>query len=104
MAIVKATFFLPLRDNDGRSLRAEILALEDSLFTTFPGYTRMAGVHGVFRMADGTKVKDRSRSYFLLIDETELEVLKGIIRVFKNSTTQEAIYFDVLYNLNVEFI
>ena len=55
-------------------------------------------------MADRTKVKDRSRFYFLLIDEAELEVLKGIIRVFKNSTTQEAIYFDVLYNVKVEFI
>ena len=43
MGIVKATFFLPVRDNVGRSLRAEILTLEDSLFITFPGYTRMDG-------------------------------------------------------------
>ena len=80
MAMVKATFFLPVRDNDGRSLRAEIRVLEDALFARFPGYTRMASVFGVFRMADGTKVKDRCRSYFLWLDEVELEVLKGIIR------------------------
>ena len=104
MAMVKATFFLPVRDNDGRSLRAEIRVLEDALFARFPGYTRMASVFGVFRMADGTKVKDRCRSYFLWLDEGELEVLKGIIRTFKSATTQEAIHFDVLYNTTVDFL
>ena len=104
MAMVKATFFLPVRDNDGRSLRAEIRAAEDALFAMFDGYTRTTPVAGVFRMADETKVKDRCRSYFLGIAEDELEKLKEIIRTFKSATTQEAIYFDVLYNATVDFI
>ena len=56
MAMVKATFLLPVRDNDGRSLRPEIRAVEDALIGTFSGYTSTAPVSGVFRMADGTEV------------------------------------------------
>lgn len=104
MAKLKATFFLPMRDNDGRSLRAEICTVEDALLESFAGYTKTASVSGIFRMADGTKVKDRCHSYFLWIEEDELEKLKEIIRTFKAATTQEAIYFDVLYNANVDFL
>ncbi|GEM_PF-4722624 len=104
MAKVKATFFLPLNDNDGRSLRAEIRAVEDALLNSFPGYTKTAPVSGIYRMADGTKVKDRCRSYFIWIEEEQLDQLKEIVRTFKAATTQEAIYFDVLYNSDVDFI
>lgn len=39
MAQVKAVFFLPLLDNDGRDLSAERGVVEDELFMLFVGWT-----------------------------------------------------------------
>jgi len=39
MADVKATFCLPLKDNDGRTLAAEIGLVEDACFEAFGAWT-----------------------------------------------------------------
>jgi hypothetical protein len=47
MADVKATFYLPLKDNDGRSLTAEISAVEDACFEAFGAWTLTGYFQGV---------------------------------------------------------
>lgn len=47
MAQVKLVFYLPLRDNDGRELKAEIDAVEMELVTRFGGWTLIAVVKGM---------------------------------------------------------
>ena len=104
MAKVKAVFFLPLRDNDGRDLDAEIKAVEVELYATVVGFTRSGDVTGAYQMADGSIAEDASREYFVVLDESRLDELKDVVRRFKAKTTQEAIYFEVQYNTVVDFI
>ena len=104
MAKVKAAFFLPLRDNDGRELDGEIKAAEVELYATVVGFTRSGDVTGAYQMADGTIAEDQSRSYFVVLDESRLEEVKDVLRRFKAKTTQEALYFEVQYNTVVDFI
>src|SRR5262245_21263527 len=62
MAKVKATFFVPLIDNDGRALDDEIDALEMELHVHFVGWTLLGYVRGGYQMADGTRRLDDSCS------------------------------------------
>lgn len=104
MAKVKAAFFLPLRDNDGRTLQAEIDEAEFELYSTFVGFTCTGVVRGTYRMADQTKAEDTCLSYFVVLDEGRLDELKNVLRRFKAKTTQEALYFEVQYNTVVDFL
>lgn len=104
MANVKAVFFLPLRDNDGRDLDAEIKAVEVELYATVVGFTRSGDVTGAYQMTDGTIAEDASRSHFVVLDDSRLDELRDVLRRFKAKTTQEAIYFEVQYNTVVDFL
>ena len=63
MAQVKAVFYVPRRDNDGRDLQAEIEDLLDELYARFLGWTFLGSIEGAYRMADGTRSLDESGSY-----------------------------------------
>ena len=104
MAKVKAIFFLPLRDNDGRTLQAEIDAAEFELYTAFAGLTFDGVKKGMYRMKDLSKAVDECAAYFVLLDEERLDEVKEVLRRFKAKTTQEAIYFEVQYNVVIDFI
>jgi hypothetical protein len=104
MAKVKSVFFLPLRDNDGRTLQAEIDEAEFELYSTFVGFTCSGTVRGTYQMADRSKAEDTCLEYFVVLDETRLDELKDVLRRFKAKTTQEALYFEVVYNAVVDFI
>jgi hypothetical protein len=104
MAKVKATFFLPLRDNDGRDLRPEIRGAEVELYSAFVGFTRMGVVTGAYVMTDGTRSDDELMSYFLMLDEERIPELREVLTRFKGKTTQEAIYFELQYNTVIDFI
>ena len=69
MAKVKAVFYLPLRDNNGRRLAAEIDDVEMELFVRFVGWTHEGFVKGVWRMADGSRSVDESAAYSVAMDE-----------------------------------
>ncbi|MSU78222.1 MAG: hypothetical protein EXS16_09005 [Gemmataceae bacterium] len=101
MASVKAMFFLPNEDNDGRSLEEEIRELEMELTFTFAGWTCAGYVAGHYRMADGTGASDVNSSYFVVLDESRIDVLAEILKNFMDGTTQEAIYLEI--HRNVEF-
>lgn len=104
MAQVKAVFYVPIKDNDGRSLKAEIVDLESELFLTFVGWTSLGMVKGAWRMADGTQSLDDSEAYALILDESRLSELEEILLSFKNKTTQEAIYLEIHRNVEIRFV
>jgi len=104
MASVKALFYIPLRDNDGRSLADETAELEIDLFVRFAGWTFQGYVKGTYRMADGARALDESGAYFVILDESRVGELEQALRDFKAKTQQEAIYLEIQRDVDVRFI
>jgi hypothetical protein len=104
MASVKALFYIPLRDNDGRSLADETADLEVDLFIRFGGWTFQGYVKGAYRMADGTRALDESGAYFIFLDENRIAELEQALRDFKARTQQEALYLEIQRDVDVRFI
>jgi hypothetical protein len=104
VAQVKIRFYLPLRDNDGRSLAVEIDDAERELSIYFTGWSNTGVVRGAYRMADQTLAFDELNAYELIADESEVAAVEAVLLAFKARTTQEAIYFEVVYNTNVRYL
>ena len=104
MRRLKAVFFIPLRDNDGRDLTNEIDALETGLYATFVGWTLYGTVKGMYQMKDLKPAFDECNSYMAIMDESRLPELEELLRQFKSKTTQEAIYLEVQWDVDVRFI
>lgn len=92
--MVKATFYLPLQDNDGRDLSAEIQAAEDECFVAFGVWTQVGFFKGAWRMESGLKQVDTHAVYSIVLERSRLPELEAILRRFKARTTQEAIYLE----------
>lgn len=104
MANVKAHFFLPLQDNDGRKLGAEMEDVKASVYAAFGGWTSTGRVQGTYRMADGSQAADKCRAFMVVLDESRLPELEQILRSFKERTLQEAIYLEVQRYIDIRFI
>jgi hypothetical protein len=104
MAKVKALFYLPLKDNDGRALTVEIEEVRTELYIRFEGWTFLGYVKGAYQMADGTQALDESGAYKVILDESRLPELEQILRDFKAKTSQEAIYLEIQRDVDVRFI
>jgi hypothetical protein len=104
MRSVKVVFYLPLRDNDGRPLVGEIDDLEAELYLRFVGWTFLGYVKGVYRMADGSRARDESAAYAVILDENRLNELEELLRAFKKQTLQEAIYLEIQRDVEARFI
>ncbi len=104
MGLVKATFFLPLRDNDGRNLEEEIGAVEDDCFLAFGAWTFSGHFKGVWRMESGERRIDTSAAYMVIVDEGGIEELEEILRRFKAKTTQEAIFLEVEHDVDLRLL
>jgi hypothetical protein len=104
MARVKAVFFIPVRDNDGRHLRAEITALETGLYATFVGWTMTGTVKGMYQLSDRRPAYDICKAYMIVMDEERVPELESLLREFKAKTTQEAIYLEIQHDVDVRFI
>jgi hypothetical protein len=104
MARVKTLFYIPLKDNDGRDLTAEIEELQTELYVRFVGWTFMGYVKGAYRMADGTQALDESGAYVVVLDEARLPELEQVLRDFKGKTLQETIYLEIHRDVDVRFI
>lgn len=104
MAQVKALFYIPLKDNDGRDLTDETEELRTEMYVRFVGWTFVGYVKGAYRMADGTQALDESGSYVVILDESRLPELEQILRDFKAKTLQEAIYLEIHRQVDVRFI
>jgi hypothetical protein len=86
MSRVRAVFYLPLRDNDGRPLIAEIDDLEADLYVRFVGWTFLGYVKGVYQMADRSRALDESASYAVVTDEDRIQTEKDIRELLRTET------------------
>lgn len=100
----KATFFLPLKDNDGRDLTNEIQTVEDECFVAFGAWTLTGYFKGIWRMDDGMAKTDISAVYMVVIADEDLSLLEAILRRFKAQTTQEAVFMEVIRGVDIRFI
>ena len=87
MGQVKALFYIPLRDNDGRDLTVETEELRMELYLRFVGWTFLGFVKGAYRMAVGTQALDESGAYVVVLDESRLPELEQALLAFKSKTT-----------------
>ena len=104
MSQVKAVFYLPLQDNDGRDLTAEAEVVKTELYIRFAGWTFMGYVKGAYRMLDGSQSLDESAAYLVVLEEDRLVELEQVLREFKSKTTQEAIYLEVQRDVETRFV
>lgn len=104
MARVKVVFYLPLWDNDGRSLATAINEVEIELNVGFTGWTLLSHVKGVYTKTDGTRSVDVSGAYAIVMDETRIDEVVRILKEFRSKTLQESIYMEVQRNLEIRFI
>lgn len=104
MAKVKAQFFLPMVDVDGRDLDREIIALEMELYIRFVGWTFQGHVRGSYQMADGTQAVDESAWYMIVLDENRVAELEELLREFKRKTKQEAIFLEIERDVDIRFV
>jgi hypothetical protein len=102
MAIVKATFLLRVKDNDGRDLLPEIRIARRGLWSRFNAYTNE--VEGVYMMADGSEANDVHKKITLIIDDARLRDLEEVLREFKAKTTQESIYLELLHSVELRLV
>src|SRR6266849_9431839 len=100
MTEVKAIFFLPVKDNDGRDLAEEIEDLISRICERFSGWTFEGCVSGAFRMADGSQKLDVCEKYMVLLDRSRIGELKGLLQQFKEKTLQESIYLEVQHHVD----
>jgi hypothetical protein len=101
---VKALFYIPLKDNDGRDLSIETEELRVELYVRFVGWTFLGYVKGAFRMADGSQALDESGAYVVILDESRLPELEQVLRDFKSKTLQEAIYLEIQRDVDVRLL
>jgi hypothetical protein len=104
MAQVKALFYLPMRDNDGRDLSIEIEDVRAELYVRFVGWTFMGYMKGAYRMADGSQSLDESEAYVVVLEDARIGELEQVLRDFKAKTSQEAIYLEIHRDVDVRFV
>jgi len=104
MATVKATFLLPVRDNDGRDLLPEIRRVRRGLWGRFHAYTIDGQAEGVYQMADGTQASDIHMKISLILDDSRLGEIEEVLLDFKTKTTQETIYLEIVRDVELRLV
>ncbi len=95
--MLKATFIVPRRDNDGASLDTQRNILEADLLNTFGGFSQHHGdLLGMWMERDTRNVYfEKSACYFVVIEDAQLACLKELLFDFKSRTRQRSIYLDI---------
>lgn len=104
MALIRATFYLPVRDNDGRDLKVEIENVRLALFELFVGWTFLGYVEGAFMLSDGSQIIDDSEAYMVIMEEELIFELERVLAEFKMKTLQEAIYLEINRDVDIRMI
>jgi len=102
--MIKARFYLPLKDTDGCDLTAEIEEVRTDHYVRFGGWTFEGYVQGAFQMADGTQALDVSAAHWVFLDELRLAEVEQILQAFKSKTLQEAIYLEIQKDVEIRLI
>lgn len=104
-AQVKVTFYLPVKDNDGRDLSTEIADVEDACYDAFGAWTFVGYIRGAWRMREsGARRVDTSAVYSIAVTENCVAELEGILRAFKRRTGQEAIYMKLATRVEIRLL
>lgn len=105
--MVKVTFLLPIRDNEGNSLGDLIEELEKKLYAEFGGLTKFPG-HAMgkytYRMKDGNYGTEACLMYFVAMPEEHIPKIKSLLETFKLKAKQESIYCEIQKNSEVLFL
>ncbi|MGD0092535.1 MAG: hypothetical protein ABSE73_21680 [Planctomycetota bacterium] len=100
----KVVLLIPLKLNDGSPVPKEVLAsIGVRLYGLCSGYTNRGPVIGAYRMADGRKQTDPSREIWCLVQPSQLDQLRDLVRQFGRELGQESMYFEVTGS-EVDFI
>ena len=101
---IKATFYLPLKDNDGRNLSEEIAQVEEACYLAFGAWTLSGYFKGVWRMESGEQKVDTSAVYTIVLPQGRIRGLEAILKKFKAKAQQEAIYLEIEHDVDVRFV
>ena len=104
MAKVKATFYLPLQDNDGRDLSNEIEEVENRCFVAFNGWTLVGYFKGAWKMKTGEQSVDTSVVYHVILENEQLHILEKMLLEFKKKAKQEAMYLEIEHQTDIRFL
>jgi hypothetical protein len=100
----KVTLLIPLVFNDGTAVADSILdQIEAEIYAVFDGWTVAGEVIGAFKRMTGEKQVDRSMEVWVIVEETAIPVMKGMVAKFGGLLKQDAMYFEVS-DYHVEFI
>jgi hypothetical protein len=91
----KFILLIPLRYNDGREVRNEvILDFEEQLFALGGAYTNAGTVEGAYRMADGRKQIDHSLQIWIALREEDVPELEILVAELGAKLGQESMYLE----------
>ncbi len=100
----KCLFLIPTTYNDGSPVPSEqITNIFEELYIKFGGFSQGGITEGLWKMTDGTKVKDHSLTIWIVLTEEKVDILKELVKKFCKILMQEAIYFEIM-DCDVEFI
>ena len=104
--MVKAVFYVPENYNDNRLIPpACLLELQGFLLREFGGYTATGKVEGAWENPEtGVVFKDVSTRYEVALAEESVDVLKEFLRGFKKKIGQDAIYFEIDKDAEIEML
>ena len=101
---VKATFYLPLKDNAGRALGDQIAEVENRCFVAFGAWTLAGYFKGAWRMRTGERKLDTSAVYSVVLEPDRLDELESILKDFKARADQEAVYLEVEHDVDMRLL
>jgi len=104
MASVRVTFYLPVKDNDGRDLAREIDEAHAELWIRFGAFTAEGRVHGSYRMSDGSQAQDTNEKYTLVLDDSRVGDVEQVLRDFKGKTQQEQMYLEIQHGVELRLV
>lgn len=93
----RATLLIPLTFNDGSAIpRPTLAAIEHEIYLTFKGWTLVGEVKGAYQMQQsGQKKVDRLLHLWVVLEETEIPLLKQMVARFAATLGQETMYLEV---------
>ena len=100
----RCLFLIPTTYNDGSPVPSEQIAnIYEELFVNFGGFSQGGITNGLWKMADGSEVKDQSLTIWIVITDEKVVILKELVKKFCKLLKQEAIYFEIM-ECDIEFI
>jgi hypothetical protein len=94
--VTRASFLIPLRDNDGNPFEyTDFTWLNGQLVTRFTGYTRDGIVSGEW-FESGVRYADDSYRFVVAIANEQLETLAALLEEACERFKQEALYLETI--------